>query len=182
MGSRRMEGWVAAVVAVGVVGMAGCGREPGVEDTAPPAWALTLEIDGQPMSVPLEIMNVFLVEDESENEIFEILGDGVALVGEIPAAAQVGYGERWEALFDRGIPLHTSGGDVREPKQAFVQLPGRGSLRVLGGEIFPEGVSGKMQGIEGDRTLSGRVELRVETDAGPETLRGTFAVHCVTWG
>jgi hypothetical protein len=53
---------------------------------------------------------------------------------------------------------------------------------VSGGTLVPESVDGKVDGLEGDKTLHGTFTLRVRTSLGEEEISGRFAVHCVTLG
>ncbi len=73
--------------------LAGCSEgdpEEGPSEAARASWALTVKVDGADVKLPLEGMDVFLVEDEKKYpEIFEITGPSVALVGEFPLAAHV---------------------------------------------------------------------------------------------
>lgn len=145
-------------------------------------WALTLKVDGADVRVPLEVMNVLLIKRGDDPEIFEILGPGVALVGEFPAGVKVDYEEKWSNLFGKTVELKTTGGDPREPKNAVLTLPGKPELKVLGGSFVAEKFTGKWDGSEGDKTLRGRIRIRVQIDGGEKTLEGTFAVNAVTWG
>jgi hypothetical protein len=143
------------------------------------SWALALRVDGAEVKAPLEILNVFLVEDEKRHpEVFEIVGPGVALVGEFPKDVHVGYEEGWKRLFGKAIPIAPRGGDPREPKESRVTLPDGRVLKISGGSFIAEKLTGKWAGSKGDRTLHGRVTLRVDG----KTIEGTLAVLAVTWG
>jgi hypothetical protein len=162
--------------------LAGCtdgDPEEGPSAATKASWALTLRVDGAEIKAPLEILNVFLVEDEKQHpEIFEIVGPGVALVGEIPKDVHVGYEEEWKRLFGKAIPIAPRGGDPREPKESRVALPDGRVLKISGGSFIAEKLTGRRAGSRGDRTLHGRV--RLQTDG--KTIEGTFAVLAVTWG
>ena len=59
----------------------------------------------------------------------------------------------------------------------MITLPDRGAVPILSGDLVAERLSGKYADV--DLTLSGRITL---TTRDGDVLRGTFAVHCVTWG
>jgi hypothetical protein len=166
--------------------LAGCSEgspEGGPSPEVKASWALTLKVDGNPVKVPLEILHVYLVEDEKQYpEIFEIQGPGVALVGEFPMDVHVDYGEEWKRLFGKTVAIAPRGGDPRDPKESHLTLPGGEPLKVLGGSFTAEKLTGKWAGSKGDRTLHGRITLRVAAPGGEKTLEGTFAVLAVTWG
>jgi hypothetical protein len=126
-------------------------------------------------------MDIFLTEDESYSEIFQIYGEGVTLVGEFPAGVRVDYEAAFERLIGRTIAIQPHGGDPREPKTSKVTLDGI-VTPVSAGRFTVERLSGKWEGSEGDRTLHGTIELRVPDVNGERTLRGRFATHAVTWG
>lgn len=186
-----MRPWSARAVLVPlcvVVALAGCGAGGADEATvardrakAQATWRLTLEDGGAKQELPLERMDVFLTEDEAEPEIVEIRGDGVVLVGAIPAAHALGYGEAYDRVVGKSIPLTSYGGDPSEPKYSSVTLGGL-AAPVAGGSIRVEKVTGKWNGSEGDKTLHGTVELRVPGTDGERVVRGRIAVHIVTWG
>jgi hypothetical protein len=141
-------------------------------------WKLTLD-GAEPLT--LERMDIFLVEGDTEAEVFKLYGDDVTLVGEFPTSLHVGYEEEFGRLFGKTIELGTEGGDPDEPASAFVTIDGE-KLSVVGGSLKAERVTGKWDGSDGDKTLWGTVEIVVEGDDGERTLRGTFAVNIVTWG
>ena len=149
---------------------------------APDEWRMVLNHKLETLTIPLDAMNVFLVEDESYPEYFAIEGERTALVGQFPAGLGVGYGEDWKALFGKTIVISPHGGDPADPQDSFVEMPDGVRARVSGGTIVFEKLTGKTAGVDGDLTLSGRVMLIVQTAAGVENLTGTIAVHCVTWG
>jgi hypothetical protein len=149
-------------------------------DVTIPEWNLALNIDGGEVRLPLEVFNVYLVDDETYPEDFELLGEGVALVGEFPLDIHVGYGDDWEVLFGKNISIKPYGGFYLEPKNSVITLPGKPVMKVLGGSLIPEKVTGKYADL--DMTLWGRINLLVQTPDGEKNFEGTFAVYCVTWG
>ncbi len=169
----------AALVAM----VASCGGGGGGGGAAPTdGWKLVLAYAGGSVVVPLEVMNVWLVEDEFAPERFNITGEGVALGGSFPAGLRVGYQENWNALLGKTLVVTAESGDPNEQGDAFIELsPGERS-RVSGGTITFEKLSGKTGGVDGDMTLTGRVMLVVSTSTGIQNLMGTISVHCVTWG
>jgi hypothetical protein len=145
------------------------------------AWTLTLTDQGATSTMALERMDIYVSENEGESEIFEIVGDGVVLVGEIPGAMAVGYDEAFANLLGKPVMIQMSGGDPREPKSSAVTLGGV-SVPVSGGHFMVNRITGKWAGSEGDKTLHGTVELRIPGADGERTVTGAFAVHAVTWG
>jgi hypothetical protein len=145
-------------------------------------WQLAFEYGGNAVTVPLEHLHVYLVDNEaSDPEVFEIAGTGVALTGTFPMNAHVGYGEHWDVLFGKTIAIAASGG-ASEDIISYVQLPDGTKAFVIEGSMVPEKIEGKTSGLEGDMTLVGTFTLRVRTGSGEEDLAGRFAVHCVTLG
>jgi hypothetical protein len=141
-------------------------------------WKLSLD-GAEPLA--LERMDIYVVEDDSDPEIFKLYGDEVTLVGEFPLSLHVGYEEDFERLLGTTITLDAEGGDPADPESAFVTVDGT-RLSVVGGSLKFEKLTGKWDGSEGDKTLWGTVELQVGGDDGQRTLRGSVAVHVVTWG
>lgn len=144
-------------------------------------WKLTVDWAGATHEMPIERMDIFLVEDEQYPEIFAMYGETVALVGEFPADLHVDYEEAFERLIGRDITIAPSGGDPREPRQSFVTLGGM-RVPVLGGTFRVERVGGKWAGSEGNKTVFGSLQLRIPSAEGETTIRGRFASHAVTWG
>jgi hypothetical protein len=184
MSSRTARPLIVAVSLL-AAGCAGAPVDDGTQAAADrarvqPTWTLALE-GSEPL--PLERMDVFLVEDEEDGapEIFEIHGPDVALVGTFPGDLRVGYDEDFQRLVGRSIALQPSGGDPREPRNAWVRLGGA-PFPVVGGTFTIEKVTGRWSGSHGDKTCHGTIELEVQGAGGVQTLRGRFAVHGVTWG
>lgn len=160
--------------------VSGCGSVS--LSSSPPSWELKLDMDGKQVTMPLEIMNVYLVEDHQYPEIFEIEGDGVVLVGQFPLDIHVDYEENWKLLIGKEIKISASGGDPRNERNSSIKPPEQKAMKVLGGTFVCEKFSGQYAGRDGDMTLSGKITLRVSTPSGEKTYSGTFAVHCVSWG
>jgi hypothetical protein len=66
--------------------------------------------------------------------------------------------------------------------QSTLQLPDLGAAQVVGGSFSVDRVSGDTSGSDGNRTLSGTINLELQTSTGPKSVSGTFAIHAVTWG
>jgi hypothetical protein len=181
-----MRKWLAAVqvLALGLTACGGGQIEEAASDRdrarASQDWKLVLDDDGMRHEMPMERMDIFLTEDESYCEIFEIRGAGVTLVGEFPADIHVDYEAAYERLIGREIIILRRGGDPREPKMSKVTLDGV-VTPVTSGTFTVERLSGKWEDVDGDRTLHGTIELRVPGSDGERTLRGRFATHAVTW-
>ena len=188
---RRIEVPVRVVLALAALLVAGCGLQSDADlqanaaaarAKAEPTWKIRLESDGGVVDAKLERMDIFLTEDEdSEPEIFEIHGPDAVLVGTFPSDLHVGYEAEYGRAVGRTIPIEPTGGDPREPKTSWVRLDGM-AVPVTGGTLTIQKVTGKWEGSEGDRTYWGTVELRVPGAGGERTVRGKFAVNCVTWG
>jgi hypothetical protein len=143
---------------------------------------MVLNHNGASVIIPLEVMNVYLVEDENYPEYFSIQGDGVVLGGDFPEGIHVGYDEQWKLLFGKSIVIGPRGGDPYDQQDSFIELSPGVRSRVAGGTLIFEKLSGRTAGSEGDLALTGRIMLIVETDAGAQNVMGTISVHCVTWG
>ena len=103
------------VLALAFTGCSGGGEaEQAARDRAKAieAWKLVLEDGGSIHEIPIERMDIYLTEDESSPEIYEIHGDGVTLVGEFPAGVHVDYQEAFENLIDRVLILAGPTGDL----------------------------------------------------------------------
>jgi hypothetical protein len=168
--------------------LASCGgssEENAAKDVAAskPTWLLTMTVDGAEVKLPLEVLNVLLFKDEEDAKeipsVFEIVGSGVHLIGEIPAANNVGYVEKWENLIGKTLTVKPSGEFHRDPVESTLTLPGKAALKVLSGSLVPDAVKGKWSGSNGNKTISGRITLLLQDG---KTVEGTFAVHGVTWG
>jgi len=145
-------------------------------------WQLTFTYGGDEVTLPLDHLHVYLVEDEAVYpEVFEIAGTGVALAGTFPMDAHVSYEEDWKVLFGKTIAVDANGG-ARDDIISYVELPDGTKAFVIDGSLTPETIEGKTSGIDGDKTLKGTFTLRVRTGTGEENIAGRFAVHCVTFG
>jgi hypothetical protein len=147
-------------------------------------WKLAIDWEGQSIEYPLEKMDIYLTDAEDYNEwpeTFEIRGDGVMLVGTLPEAAAVGYGEELRNLVGKTIPIAGYGGDPGGPTYSTLRLAGVPAV-VSGGSITFKKVTGKWAGSEGDLTIWGTVQLDIETSSGSKSLEGAFASHVVSWG
>ena len=178
--------WAAVAIAVAVVGSKmGCGGGGGTGISAQAVakakltWRLQLEWNGTTVEVPVERMDIYLMEDEHYPEAFEITGEGLALAGNLPLS--VGYDETFDKLVGQTIAINASGGDPGEPKYSQVTIDGR-PIPISSGTFTVERVTGKWAGLEGDKTLWGRIELRIPGADGERAVTGKLAVHAVTWG
>jgi hypothetical protein len=181
-----MRAWQ-ALLCVSAFALVSCGASGDPEQAARDressrvAWKLVLEDGVTTHEIPVERMDIYLTEDESYSEIFEIHGEGVMLVGELPRGVRVDYEEAFEKLIGRAIQIQPQGGDPRDPKTSKITLDGI-VAPVSSGSFTVEKLSGKWDGSEGDRTLHGTIELRIPDYTGHRTLRGRFGTHAVTWG
>ena len=176
---------LAAALASGCGAGSGAGLEASAAEARAKAqrdWKIQVDWAGAKTDLALDRMDIFLVEEEeSEPEIFEIHGEGAVLVGQLPMDVHVGYGAEFEKLVGKTIALQSYGGDPGEPKTSWVNLGGT-QVPLTGGSVTIQKFTGHWDGSEGDKTYWGTVELRVNGASGEQTVRGKFAVNCVTWG
>lgn len=147
-------------------------------------WCFVLKVDGVDVRIPLSEMNILLWKDEEYAKqnpcIFEIKGDGVHLIGEIPPAGNPGYGENIEKIVGHTLTIKSSGEFHRDPVDSKISLPGKPDMGIISGTLQAEKKTGKWSGSEnGDKTLHGKVTLTLRDG---RTIEGTFAVHAITWG
>jgi hypothetical protein len=154
--------------------------DEGPSEATRASWVMTLKVDGAEVKLPLESLDVFLVEDNQYPEIYELLGPSVALVGEFPTSIHVGYSNKWEQLFGKAIPIKPQGGDPRDEKDSHVTIPGKGMCKVIEGTFTAKKTTGK---TVDSLTLWGTVKLLVKPETGDGfSIEGTFAVNAKTWG
>jgi len=179
-----MRAWLLLLLlAVGLVGCdSGKAEEAELDrEAARASWKLVLDENGSTHEIPIERFDIYLTEDKDYPEIFELHGDGVTLVGHFPRNVRVDYEEALENLVGHEIQIQAEGGDPREPKRSRITVDGI-SEPVSAGTFTVESLSGKIQGSDGDRTVHGRIELRLRDRAGDHIMRGSFGAHVVTWG
>ena len=171
----------AAVVAVAaLVVVAGCAKKK-----AAPAKAqsivpkLVLTVDGKPVEIPLEEMNVYLVKRGDGQETYDIHGTGVVLAGSFPPGVRVDYGEHWDVLVGKPVPISPRGGDRRDPEDSVLTLPGGTAWKVTGGTFTVTEVG---EADDGATAVKGTIEIKCQTPSGEKAVSGTFAVKGHTWG
>jgi hypothetical protein len=153
--------------------------------TARAGWCFMLKIDGADVRIPLSEMNILLFKDEDyakdHPSPFQIKGQGVLLIGEVPPDASPGYSEKIEKMVGKTLPIRASGEFHHEGTiESKLTLPGQGEIGIVSGELTGEKMTGKWSGSEnGDKTLSGKVKLVLQDG---RTIEGTFSVHAITWG
>jgi hypothetical protein len=178
-----------SILALGLV-LAGCmdsEEESAKKDhaAAKATWCFVLKVDGADVRIPLSEMNILLFKDDeyaSKNPtVFEIKGEGVHLVGEIPPAGNPGYGENIEKMIGHTLTIKTSGEFHHEGTiDSKITLPGKPDIGIISGTLLAEKKTGKWSGSEnGDKTLHGKVSLTLRDG---RTIEGTFSVHAITWG
>jgi hypothetical protein len=177
---KRASLWLILLSACG-----GSEEEDAAKDRAASmaGWAAVLKVDGADVRIPLQVMNVLLFKDEeyakANPSAFEIEGQGLHLIGEIAAADDVGYGEKWDKLIGKTLTIKASGEFHRDHVDSKLTLPGKPEVAVTGGSLLVEKFTGKWSGSQGNKTLSGKIKLTLQDG---RTLEGTFSVHAVTWG
>lgn len=171
-----------------VVCLAACGKPADTPLSVKPGeWKAVLQIDNVPADFSLQIMNIYLVEeDDRYPEAFEIVGDNLHLVGKFPMDLHVGYEEALDRLVNRPIEIMIQVGEGAdygiENKFSTITLPGSSRQYVKSGSITFKKLTGKSAGQDGDRTLSGEITLTIDTESGPKTVTGQISVHAVSWG
>jgi len=172
-----------ALVAIGCLATAaGCAKRGARASKATPenfVQKLVLDVDGKPVDLPLEKMDVNLVKRGNFPETYEIHGTGVVLVGEFPKGVNVGYGEDWNVLVGKAVPILPTGGSEGQKLESTLTLPGQPAYPVTGGSITVAEIG---EDIDAKTPLSGRIEIQCQTPQGEKTFRGTFAVNGTTWG
>ncbi len=156
--------------------------DSGKPNRDPSQWKITLDVDGEKLILPLKVMDVYLVEDESYPEIYYVKGKGVHLLGEFPDGIHVGYGEKWDVLFDEMILISEQGNDPYNSRTSEISLPRQTGLTVTDGYIVFSKLTGKYSGSSGDLTLHETISLTVDSSSGEKTYEGTISVQCVSWG
>ena len=148
-------------------------------------WCFVLQVDGADVRIPLSEMNILLWKDDEyakqNPSVFEIKGQGVHLIGEIPPAGNPGYEEKIEKLIGHTLTIKQSGEFHHDGTiDSKITLPGKGEMGITGGTLSAEKKTGKWSGSQnGDKTLHGKVTLTLRDG---RTLEGTFSVHAITWG
>ncbi len=173
------------------LGLSGCGQATKDGPATTRDWKIVLKGDGAEHAFPVEIMNIYLVDPDYEDEypeVFEIEGDGIHLVGAFPLGLRVGYGTDYNVLLDRPITVQIQSQEAADvgvqDKFSHIKFPGDSQRYVKGGKITFTKKSGKYVGKDGDLTLTGTIELKVDGPDGMsvQTYTGTISVHPVTWG
>jgi hypothetical protein len=144
-----------------------------------------LKVDGADVRIPLSEMNILLFKDDDyakeHPSPFEIKGEGVHLIGDVPPPASPGYEEKIENLVGHTLTIKPSGDFHHEGTiESKITLPGKPEIGILSGTLTGEKKTGKWSGSQnGDKTLHGKVKLTLKDG---RTLEGTFSVHAITWG
>ena len=176
-----------SLVALFLAGCGGSEEEQANKDhaAARATWCFVFQIDGADVRIPLSEMNILLFKDDDyakeHPSPFQIKGDGVLLMGEVPPEASPGYGEKIENMVGKTLPIRSSGDFHHEGTlESKITLPGKPEIGILSGTLIGEKMTGKWSGsVSGDKTLHGKVKLTLRDG---RTIEGTFAVHAVTWG
>ena len=178
-----------SILAFGLV-LAGCmGSEEEEANkahaSAKAGWCLVFQIDGADVRIPLSEMNILLFKDDEYAKAhaspFQIKGEGVLLMGEVPPEASPGYDEKIENLVGKPLPIKPSGDFHHEGTlESKITLPGKPEIGIISGSLLGEKKTGKWSGSQnGDKTLHGKVKLTLRDG---RTIEGTFSVHAITWG
>jgi hypothetical protein len=178
---RRIANRSAWICGIALAWLAGCGAgEPDAQVAVERfQQSLVIQFEGKAFPIPIDALDVWLTRNSSRPEIFEIHGNGVAIVGAFPPGLRVGYDENWHALVGKSVPVSARGGNPRYQKPSVLNVPRLGQFRVIGGHIVVETVE---PGWGGQTPLTGRIQLRVRAARGESVLNGAFAVKAMTWG
>ncbi len=148
-------------------------------------WCFVFRIDGADVRIPLSSMDILLYKDDGYAKDhpapFQVKGEGLQLIGDIPPDASPGYDEKIEKLVGKTLPIKSAGDFHHEGTiESTITLPGKPAIGIISGSLIGQKVSGKWSGSEnGDKTLHGKVTLTLRDG---RTLEGTFSVHAITWG
>lgn len=186
----RRPARLAVLLLTGLLAL-GCGA-PGAEKPSKPGeWKIVLNKDTDRHEFPVEIMNIFLVDPDYEDEYpeaFEITGNGIHLIGTFPRGLRIGYEAEYARLLSKPISVAIQSQDVADrgatDKYSFIKFPGASQRYVKSGTVTFTRISGKHEGKDGDLTLTGTIELKVDGPNGQtvETYTGTVSLHPVSWG
>jgi len=183
---RRSAACLSLLAVTALAGCAGRDEAPQAGEAGKLTSELRLIVGQEEVSLPLEMMDIFLVEDEAYPESFEMRGPGVLLVGEFPRDVHVDYEANLAALHGREVAVQPSGGGrgsgYGQPQASTLTLPGRAPLAVSGGSFVVDETTGPREGVKGDGTVSGRIAIQVQDASGVTMLQGYFSVPATTWG
>jgi hypothetical protein len=134
--------------------------------------SLTLTVDGKETRVRVNQLTCFEANlgKGAAAESFEFSGPDVSLRGSFPP----GFHGDWTTLPNKPIKISPRS-DQPGPGESHLKLPGRGSVKVTGGEFV---VSGAM--TVGQPQVFGAIEIDIGGPQKPETIRGTFLVRVKT--
>jgi hypothetical protein len=170
--------WV--LIAIASLGACSSGKEKSAASKG--AWELAFTYDGNEVTLPLEHLHVYLVDNEaSDPGNIRDGGHRRGAHGENPDGYSRELRRALGCIVRKAIPIEASGG-ASEEIISYVQLPDGTKAFVIDGALVPEKIEGKTSGLDGDLTLVGTFTMRVRTGMGEENIAGRFAVHCVTLG
>lgn len=143
------------------------------------AGEMSVEFDGAEYPVDLEVMDIFVVEDEAQYpEIWHFHGSGIDLAGEFPMDLHVGYEEAIERMEGREIEITPTVdlGPGLGIVRSQVTVDGR-QWPVAGGTLrFTKHIGDPSDAGE---VIAGEAALQL---VGGRTVAGTFTVLAKTWG
>src|SRR5262249_4833909 len=134
-------------------------------------------VDGEDAAIHLDSLTYFLprpangVGDAAEN--FDFAGADVSLRGTFPE----GFKGNWHLLIGKSIPISPRG--LRpQPGESFINLPDRGKVKVTGGKfVLSSADRNVLERKRLEPQLVGTIELQVEGQDKPETIRGGFRTY-----
>ena len=142
---------------------------------------VTLKIDGKDVTIPVEVMDIYLVDNHPDKypETFHLHGESFAVAGSFPLDLRVGYGEDFTQMLERSVSIQeTYNPDGHEDIDSYVDLPGGSSHYITGGTITVNKVLGPNPNGAGS-VLEGKISLDLESKG---TVDGTFRFLAKTWG
>jgi hypothetical protein len=156
----------------------------GGEQEPPADWesfeqTIDLDFDGSGIPVPLDGMDVWLTEDDSEAERWVIHGAGTSFGGSFPHDVRIGYEDNWNVLVGRAITISPRHMTIDGETASTLTVPGVGRVDVVGGQFIIEKVDPDW---DARTPISGRIELQVHAATGLITLHGRLAVKGTGWG
>jgi hypothetical protein len=159
----------------------GCHRGPDLKEISREG-KITLQYQGKSLPLKVEVMDVYLIDPESQDkypEKFDLHGADLQLVGSFPMEIHVGYGEKFESMVGHSVFISSSEnpsghGDA----YSNVTLRDGSKINVTGGTIRVLKVHGENPAGSG-KIISGNLRLDLENGSSAE---GDFVFVAKTWG
>lgn len=139
---------------------------------------LTFEGESAPFKV--STMNVFLVEDDSSPETFDIEGSKVRLAGTFPSGVKIGYEENFESILNKAIKIESKVNAGGEEVESYLEIGGARHT-VTSGELTLTKVLGPSPDGAG-KIVEGTLSLSTTGPSGAKSVKGKFQILAKSWG